>query len=362
MKKKQYLFCLSIILLLSLLGCRGTKTAQIDMEYKTEETVNLQDKKDMVEEDIVQAVDNTEENKKVDKIAEQQDLQEVSVAIDQYKIVRTIAKVNVRVEPSVESDVYKVLPYGEEIVCTGKSEEWAQVLIDDGLYYINSNYLREKQVYTDNSYRGYIAIDAGHQAHGNSEKEPIGPGAPEMKAKVAGGTSGCVSGLAEYELNLQVAIRLRDELENRGYQVLMIRESNDVDISNAERAEMANDAGVDAFIRVHANGSTNSDANGAMTICQTAANPYNGIYYKESRRLSDCILDSMVASTGARKEYVWETDSMTGINWCMVPVTIVEMGYMTNEKEDALMATEDYQNKIVIGIANGIDAFMEETN
>ena len=134
MKKKQYLFCLSIILLLSLLGCRGTKTAQIDMEYKIEETVNLQDKKDMVEEDIVQAVDNTEENKKVDKIAEQQDLQEVSVAIDQYKIVRTIAKVNVRVEPSVESDVYKVLPYGEEIVCTGKSEEWAQVLIDDGLY------------------------------------------------------------------------------------------------------------------------------------------------------------------------------------------------------------------------------------
>ena len=45
-----------------------------------------------------------------------------------------------------------------------------------------------------------------------------------------------------------------------------------------------------------------------------------------------CIRDS-VKATGARKEYVWETDSMSGNNWSKVPAAIIEMGYMTNPTE-----------------------------
>ena len=269
--------------------------------------------------------------------------------------VVTTSSVNVRTAPSTDSEVYQTAARRSEFVRTADDGTWSAVELDGKEYYVASEYLMLKSEMKDNGF--LVLIDAGHQGKGNSEQEPIGPGASETKAKVASGTSGCVTGLNEYELTLSVSLKLQAELEARGYQVVMVRTSHDVNISNSERAAVANNAGADAFIRVHANGSDDSSENGILTICPTSSNPFMGSLYSQCRSLSECVLDGAVNATGANKKYIWETDTMSGINWCTVPVTIVEMGFMTNPAEDQNMAADSYQNQLAAGIADGVDAY-----
>lgn len=205
-----------------------------------------------------------------------------------------------------------------------------------------------------------IVIDAGHQSRANTEMEPIGPGASEKKMKVTGGTSGCATGLPEYKLNLRVAKKLRKELKKRGYKVIMIRTKNNVNISNSKRAKVANKYKADAFIRIHADSSTSSSAVGAMTIAPAKSNPYMTTKNRrKSQKLSEKVIKSLCKATGAKSRGVMYTNTMSGINWCKVPVTIVEMGFMSNPTEDRKMAKNSYQKKIVKGIANGIDSFLK---
>ncbi len=202
-----------------------------------------------------------------------------------------------------------------------------------------------------------VVLDPGHSSVVAEGMEPLGPGSSEQKSADTSGTSGTSTGLPEYELTLRVSQKLKSELENRGYTVILTRDTNDVPVSCVQRAETANNAGADAFVRIHANGSEDSSVQGAMTICITPDNPFYPEMYTQSRALSDAIINELSAATGCENDGVWETDSMSGNNWSEVPATIVEMGYMTNPAEDELMATDEYQNKLAQGIANGIDAY-----
>jgi N-acetylmuramoyl-L-alanine amidase len=50
-------------------------------------------------------------------------------------------------------------------------------------------------------------------------------------------------------------------------------------------------------------------------------------------------------------------DNSSAINWCEIPVSVVEMGFLSNPDEDRWLQTEDYQKKIVDGISDAIDRY-----
>ena len=219
-----------------------------------------------------------------------------------------------------------------------------------------------EQTFSSESGGHIIGIDPGHQSESidMSALEPNGPGSSEMKAKCSTGTAGSFSGLPEYALNLNVSLKLRDILEQRGYQVVMTRTDNETAISNKERAEYAASQGAEIYVRVHANGDNDSSISGALSISPTAQNPYVSHLYEESNRLSQCVIDAYCAATGFANLGVQHYDNMTGINWSAVPVTIIEMGFMTNQNDDLTMADEGFQQTMAAGIADGIDAYFRE--
>ena len=167
------------------------------------------------------------------------------------------------------------------------------------------------------------------------------------------------SGLPEYQLNLDVSLLLKNILEQRGYQVVMTRTDNDTAISNKERAELVASQGAEICVRIHANGDDSSSVSGALTMCPSQQNPYVSSLYDSSNRLSQCIVDSYCAATGFQNRGIIYTDTMTGINWSTIPVTIVEMGFMTNQNDDLKMADSSFQQTMAEGIANGIDAYFQ---
>ena len=232
------------------------------------------------------------------------------------------------------------------------------VFIRDKVYYFNDAGVLQ----TDWASKNVIVIDPGHSSDPADEDVPIGPGSDTLKEADNIGAQSPYTGLMEYELNLQISLKLRDLLTKRGYKVVMVRTKNSGSYSCIDRAQVANKNNAAIFLRVHANAAPKDHSkNGAMTICISKNNPYISRMYKQSRQLSDIMLAQYVKATGCYNEGVMEADNMMGNNWSKVPTTLIELGYMTNKKEDALMQSADYQEKMLKGLVNGVDAYFKAT-
>ena len=200
-----------------------------------------------------------------------------------------------------------------------------------------------------------IGIDAGHQRVGNNGLEPIGPRAKTSKPKVSSGTAGVFTKKAEYVLTLEIAKKLRTKLIDRGYKVVMTRTSHDVNITNIQRAQKLNKK-CDIAIRLHADGGPAS-AKGASALYAPESNPYVGKLAGKSKKLSQCVLNSYCGATGIGSRGLSARNDLSGTNWSTIPVTLLEMGFMTNASDDRYMSSKAGQKKMVDGIVKGIDEY-----
>ncbi len=199
-----------------------------------------------------------------------------------------------------------------------------------------------------------VCVDPGHQQYGNNALEPVSPDSKEMKAKVSSGTRGVKTKKPEYVLTLEASVLLKEKLEAFGYQVVMTRESHDVDISNVERAQMCNAAEADLAVRIHADGADSAKVQG-VSLLYPARTEDNAPLSDRSKEAAEIILRETVEAAGAASRGTVPRSDLTGFNWSTVPSVLVEMGFMTNPDEDRRLSDPQYLEQLAEGMAAGIN-------
>ena len=204
-----------------------------------------------------------------------------------------------------------------------------------------------------------IVIDPGHDSRANSDTEPIGPGSSTRKIKDGGGTRGASTGTPEHEVTLAISLALRRELKARGYCVKMTRtRATGTSMGNVARARIANRAGAELFVRVHADGSPDRSRNGTFVIYPALRRGWTDDILPESKTAARLVQRELVSALGSRDLGLSERSDLTGFNWADVPAILPEVGYLTNPREDRLLTTPSYQRRAARGIAEGIEHFV----
>lgn len=214
----------------------------------------------------------------------------------------------------------------------------------------------------EKSERFVVCIDPGHQQKGDPRGEDSSPSGGGRKARVASGTCGVATKKPEYAVNMEAALILKDLLLKKGYQVVMTRESNEVNVSNKERAQIANDANAHMTIRLHCDSIGNSGKCGSVLIVPSKTGKFTAGIYPNSYRYAEC-LKKELQTKGIKVNGIFERSDMTGFNWSKVPVIIFEMGFMSNWNEDKMLSDPHYQQKLMEAVVNALETYrLEKTS
>ena len=186
--------------------------------------------------------------------------------------------------------------------------------------------LKSYKTFNPKTASGTVVIDPGHGG-----KDP-----------------GAISCLGFYEKTvvLSIARKVASYLENRGIRVIMTRNS-DTFIELNERADIANRAGADLFVSIHADAHPSRSQNGYTIYVARSAS-------WSSKKIGLAVSQAM-GQTGLASKGVRNADFRVLVRTAC-PAVLVECGYLSNPSDAALLRDSDFQDRIARSITDGIIA------
>lgn len=194
-----------------------------------------------------------------------------------------------------------------------------------------------------------IVVDAGHNYGGD------------------GGAVSTIDGVTYSEtiLNMQVASKLKTELEKRGYNVVMTRTENEREIlplveSLTKRVNIANNANADFFISIHHNSIDNvPTAKGVLTLYSNVAQDtkfggkLDAARVEKSRKMATLINNNIADKLGLNNRGGQSQNLFVCRNTNM-PAVLLETGFITNKEEAIRCADSESQQKVAEATAEVI--------
>ncbi len=237
----------------------------------------------------------------------------------------TTDNLRLRSGPSLDDDIITVMQKGTEVRVIAEKDNWNKVVTWDGYVgYSHNDFLKDVLPLTGKK----IVLNPGH---GGKD-----PGAISSTGK------------QEKNVNLTVALMVRDILNELGAEVIMTRDS-DIYINRVDRAKLADRLGADIMFSIHHNSLNNSNYFGMSTYYDTKGNK-NG---KESSKLAESVYDSVVGINSIYRDGIYDRNFEV-LRSTNVPAALIEIGFMSNIWEEKNIHNHSFQQEVSRQIAFGI--------
>lgn len=262
---------------------------------------------------------------------------------------------------SQEPEAGRVIPKGSKLklVVSKGPRQWTEAPgSDSGLSSLTSTAPESGATPAGPLSAATICIDPGGQAKpGAGAGEWTDPGLTSREFQDVG-AQGVSTGNPEHLLNMDIATRLKGLLEKDGVKVVMTRDSGDVDLSNAARAEIASQAGADLLVSIHLGNSTTDPGESGSACLYPARNRWAEAFYLDSKAAALFVEAAVVRACGTEERGVEPRDDKAMFNWSKVPVIEVQVAFLSNPAEDVELASEEFRQKAAWGLRDGIVKYL----